>query len=210
MRGHRLLSPTQPLLFGTIPAGAGTPLIEDAKNAMAEDYPRGCGDTHTSGSALTPVTGLSPRVRGHLIAPRRRTGAHGTIPAGAGTPAPPFVQSTNRKDYPRGCGDTCRAWNCLLDVRGLSPRVRGHQLLGELSGNNCGTIPAGAGTPGRCPRRGQCFRDYPRGCGDTRSDEGRHLRLLGLSPRVRGHPSRTSSGRYTGRTIPAGAGTPRL
>ena len=91
----------------------------------------------------------------------------GTIPAGAGTPRAPAAAARHAGDYPRGCGDTKSKGDTTAVVKGLSPRVRGHQVGNVEQISAVGTIPAGAGTPCAGSRVRACGKDYPRGCGDT-------------------------------------------
>ena len=136
----------------------------------------------------TRTAGLSPRVRGHLCWRYTERGLTGTIPAGAGTPAPTAPTGALIRDYPRGCGDTRERGGSRSNGEGLSPRVRGHLDRAWRCRSDVGTIPAGAGTPGTI--------------------YGQHISANGLSPRVRGHrPAAPQNARAPG-TIPAGAGTP--
>ena len=120
------------------------------------------------------------------------------------------LQRKQTGDYPRGCGDTERDRPRRAYARGLSPRVRGHPCSETTRMSWGGTIPAGAGTPITTCSRPRPSRDYPRGCGDTRT--GKYAGQLGpgLSPRVRGHLTFSDRSRARHGTIPAGAGTPVL
>ena len=71
-----------------------------------------------------------------------------------------------------------------------------------------GSIPARAGEPrdDRDCRGGQ--RVYPRPCGGAETDEINALPASGLSPPVRGSPSRSGSSSPIPRSIPARAGEP--
>ena len=208
VRGHHHL-PTQLMITtGTIPAGAGTPRDRCAWDSKLGDYPRGCGDTRIVSSMMARGEGLSPRVRGHRGGTQTTVSQTGTIPAGAGTPRRPAQSPVAPGDYPRGCGDTRSTWSLHATVVGLSPRVRGHLTFSDRSRARHGTIPAGAGTPRPLVGRRARIRDYPRGCGDTRSASCRPRRCAGLSPRVRGHRDLDRAMEAHGRTIPAGAGTP--
>ena len=70
--------------LGIIPAGAGKRPRSPAGRRWPRDHPRGCGEKKSAGSAMLPVMGSSPRVRGKarkLPLPCLR---RGIIPAGAG------------------------------------------------------------------------------------------------------------------------------
>ena len=110
--------------------------------------------------------------------------------------------------YPRGCGGTAVIASSLSPKVGLSPRVRGNRPHSfPLSGNNR-SIPAGAGEPcsSTCPTGRTSV--YPRGCGGTAQDRAAARIRSGLSPRVRGNPSKLLKYPQTDGSIPAGAGEP--
>ena len=93
----------------SIPACAGPPAAIPTRRVQVEVYPRVCGATMISPSAVPSCTGLSPRVRGH------RTGR-------AGIARSSWV-------YPRVCGATMQCGPSTATCPGLSPRVRGHQSV---------------------------------------------------------------------------------
>ena len=90
----------------------------------------------------------------------------------------------------------------------MSPRERGSHASVNVEPLGVGSIPAGAGEPGRHSRiPGRC-RVYPRGCGGAQSITRPMPTPLGLSPRVRGSQGLFSlQDRFAG-SIPAGAGEP--
>ncbi len=91
---------------------------------------------------------------------------------------------------------------------GLSPRVRGNLDRVDSHVSHRRPIPAGAGEPS-CPATPLSMKEaYPRGCGGTEFVEVLDVAAAGLSPRVRGNPSRWSPRRLNNRPIPAGAGEP--
>ena len=91
---------------------------------------------------------------------------------------------------------------------GLSPRVRGNQVLAVRRTFPCGSIPARAGEPRAClPSR--CRGGvYPRACGGTMSRCIEGWDLQGLSPRVRGNQRCSKSVISFSGSIPARAGEP--
>ena len=147
VRGHHHFLYALHLAFGTIPAGAGTPITTCSRPRPSRDYPRGCGDTNTSTRISSISRGLSPRVRGHQCGLMGRRWRDGTIPAGAGTPSGSLPVNSDLRDYPRGCGDTNPSSERSRSETGLSPRVRGHPARPARRPAAAGTIPAGAGTP---------------------------------------------------------------
>ena len=140
---------------GSIPACAGEPPGAARIPLPRKVYPRVCGGTIPSNIDGTPVQGLSPRVRGNR------------------THEPVNTARLTGWVYPRVCGGTCgmdvrlclrligsipacagepdrnRSVSRILNIRGLSPRVRGNL----------------APTPYRRPTIQA--RVYPRVCGGT-------------------------------------------
>ena len=96
----------------------------------------------------------------------------------------------------------------LLDLSGLSPRVRGNRGRPRRDGLGTGSIPACAGEP-RANRRGSgSAKVYPRVCGGTHCIGINTETQAGLSPRVRGNPILHNRQRSYPRSIPACAGEP--
>ena len=93
---------------------------------------------------------------------------------------------------------------------GLSPRVRGNLLPPMYAVITPGSIPACAGEPEKRFMFEMTIRVYPRVCGGTYTVKPRVRAGRGLSPRVRGNPSRRAAGRPSSRSIPACAGEPSL
>ena len=152
--------------------------------------------------------GLSPRVRGIRPAGAQLCARLGSIPACTGNPSsrpPPPVRQTV---YPRVYGESMIVMADLSVAEGLSPRVRGIHLDGEVAGRGRGSIPACTGNPGG--GRGARARGgvYPRVYGESCATPYPRTRTLGLSPRVRGilrQPPASVVGRGS---IPACTGNP--
>ena len=167
-----------------------------------------CGGTFRRVAASSPVSGLSPRVRGnrhwHLFSLRR----HRSIPACAGEPKAQVPSGSGVTVYPRVCGGTTVGDLVAVATEGLSPRVRGNLGAWPDGDGRRGSIPACAGEPPLdwCGRRRP--RVYPRVCGGTPHSVDAALYYDGLSPRVRGNQRRPGSIGLTGRSIPACAGEP--
>ena len=91
---------------------------------------------------------------------------------------------------------------------GLSPRARGSLSNADGMFRARGSIPAGAGEPGRRGETRQGAGVYPRGRGGAWTTEPAPGCTMGLSPRARG--SRDCGGDIDGfvGSIPAGAGEP--
>ena len=85
MRGALVIQLLCILLFGIIPADAGSTCSRPAGSRRPEDHPRGCGE-HPLG--ITPVggrRGSSPRMRGARVGTQPQASGPGIIPADAGS-----------------------------------------------------------------------------------------------------------------------------
>ena len=193
---------------GSIPACAGEPDEEAQRGAGLPVYPRVCGGTLDSSDEDAPAMGLSPRVRGNLPDLAPSVSYIGSIPACAGEPKEKRGQSAGVKVYPRVCGGTRRKLPTAWTNTGLSPRVRGNLLCGDVAGTPNRSIPACAGEPGRRVDRSRPLEVYPRVCGGTISGFARCRLAVGLSPRVRGNLDEPAAARLELGSIPACAGEP--
>ena len=84
-----------------------------------------CGGTLSAGAKRDCILGLSPRVRGNLVARRARLDYRRSIPACAGEPHAAAGDRGHGRVYPRVCGGTRRLSRARIEASGLSPRVRG-------------------------------------------------------------------------------------
>ena len=208
----------------SIPARAGEPGGEAGAIPIDWVYPRACGGTHTARPPVLRATrGLSPRVRGNRSnSPRAcegQSGPVGSIPARAGEPTIKGLANLGRrKVYPRACGGTPNNRDGNGHRRWSIPARAGEPLGDRSSGhqsNKHRSIPARAGEPqDEADSRGV----YPRACGGTPPPLAKRPYLAGLSPRVRGNPSRSNPRACGGTTlvppvslgsIPARAGEPQ-
>ena len=112
------------------------------------------------------------------------------------------------KVYPRGCGAADDVIKAVVNIVGLSPRVRGSLSCYWVRNRVSGSIPAGAGQPGTTIKAGMEKSVYPRGCGAAIEGMIFLTMRCGLSPRVRGSQWRRWLGLPFRRSIPAGAGQP--
>ena len=153
--------------------------------------------------------GLSPRVRGNRRRLPGKAAAAGSIPACAGEPG--IAEGIQRGGgvYPRVCGGTARQRIAGRGLRGLSPRVRGNLAMRRQHFLQVGSIPACAGEPWLRGDHGEPREVYPRVCGGTTDTDSASKTQEGLSPRVRGNPSRRLLPGVCGRSIPACAGEPQ-
>ena len=208
VRGNRSLYHHLAPCSRSIPACAGKPFEADLRPPRAQVYPRVCGETDYRWSAFIDVYGLSPRVRGNLLAPVDPVSQLGAIPACAGKPNRAVSLGDNNRVYPRVCGETEDCPNPGKHPRGLSPRVRGNLDRLALAVLETGSIPACAGKPNGRLVHLWLLRVYPRVCGETASSLSGAGTGCGLSPRVRGNQLHYLKGLGWCRSIPACAGKP--
>ena len=176
-----------------------------------------CGGTEGAERQVLPYAGLSPRVRGNRVNLARLGGRGGSIPACAGEPQLVFGKISTVRVYPRVCGGTPCGRQRLgrrggrgvyprvcggtrvpsrlgSSTEGLSPRVRGNQILRDSACVRVRSIPACAGEPNDHWRSPPRYRVYPRVCGGTSPAHAGIDPNGGLSPRVRGNLVRHSTG----------------
>ena len=152
--------------------------------------------------------GLSPRVRGNQPVHDDANIRLGSIPARAGEPVLDQPFPLEIRVYPRACGGTLWPVPRSGAVAGLSPRVRGNQLITRLYANCIGSIPARAGEPGTWGRCTRAIGVYPRACGGTMPKGEHDTPGPGLSPRVRGNHAASVVPHAGSGSIPARAGEP--
>ena len=111
----------------SIPAYAGEPAIAGCGKSAAGVYPRVCGGTCHRERGHDRQSGLSPRMRGNLIATRALTVGPRSIPAYAGEPGGRPHNGNRRAVYPRVCGGTGGVTISSETDYGLSPRMRGNR-----------------------------------------------------------------------------------
>ena len=155
-----------------------------------------------------PIQGLSPRVRGNPLCRRAVVPVVGSIPACAGEPEGPTRLSPPAAVYPRVCGGTRISRAEPGSSCGLSPRVRGNQLVRPDQESYSWSIPACAGEPRNALLRAKCHWVYPRVCGGTPDSYRLRWKLAGLSPRVRGNQWYLLIAAVPTGSIPACAGEP--
>ena len=195
---------------GSIPAGAGEPLRTVLTCGRGRVDPRGCGGASLGAHCRTKRPGRSPRVRGSRPPPRARRRARGSIPAGAGEPAPERTARFLFRVDPRGCGGAACRPAITGSWSGRSPRVRGSPEQLIVRDAPLGSIPAGAGEPRASRPRPAATRVDPRGCGGAIRLVTDCSILLGRSPRVRGSLVFGFPGVILFGSIPAGAGEPTM
>ena len=166
-RGNRLVSTTQPVLLGPIPAYAGQPRLGAWWPMHQWAYPRLRGATASVQEGGMTCWGLSPLTRGNLAGNGTDALPAGPIPAYAGQPAfapgsrwalraYPRLRGATRSRaknilvpwaYPRLRGATLSACCAASMSLGLSPLTRGNRRQRGEAGRQAGPIPAYAGQP---------------------------------------------------------------
>ena len=112
----------------SIPARTGEPDRPFGVSDAATVYPRAYGGTAAARAPSKPAKlgGLSPRVRGNRARIPKRRLRWGSIPARTGEPARRRRAPTRARVYPRAYGGTSASDTYKVNLRGLSPRVRGN------------------------------------------------------------------------------------
>ena len=147
VRGSRPTRHESALGRGSIPACAGEPAQCRTRPGGHGVYPRVCGGACLIVVGMAQWMGLSPRVRGSLMAFALLFGIIGSIPACAGEPNCKTRVSLKIWVYPRVCGGASTPqWLAGSDT-GLSPRVRGSLENIPRRPALRGSIPACAGEP---------------------------------------------------------------
>ena len=132
----------------SIPAPAGEPYNRREPRTRNPVYPRACGGTAATLCKTVPLTGLSPRLRGNLVAGARPCRTRRSIPAPAGEPAAGRPPQGRPRVYPRACGGTSIGRTWKPNPMGLSPRLRGNRHPAGREQHHLRSIPAPAGEPG--------------------------------------------------------------
>ena len=167
MRGN--LEKGRPILdrHGSIPTHAGKPKSGGCLWRSGRVYPHACGETLRWEAKEAKKRGLSPRMRGNRAWTIRGNPWHGSIPTHAGKPRSDLPTPSQCRVYPHACGETFTIGLSRKALRGLSPRMRGNQLIGSVQGGRVGSIPTHAGKP-RCGNTAAAPRGvYPHACGET-------------------------------------------
>ena len=169
-----------------------------------------CGGTTEPPEGTFRLRGLSPRVRGNQSAHAPGLGYVGSIPACAGEPLACPDCHHHDEVYPRVCGGTLDNLFNENYTEGLSPRVRGNRAALYNHYVVRRSIPACAGEPRAIPPVPQGTSVYPRVCGGTTNTVREIIRVVGLSPRVRGNHLLSRAYQLLLRSIPACAGEPGI
>ena len=193
---------------GSIPACTGKPSCTTVPDSTTAVYPRMYGETLRRTQTLVEVAGLSPHVRGNRPSWCCTASPPGSIPACTGKPHHVRRYRETGEVYPRMYGETppCTCWTC--DGRGLSPHVRGNRPGDRRRSALWGSIPACTGKPVGKVTVSFDGEVYPRMYGETPCPRNASLRIVGLSPHVRGNLHHATEDRVLRGSIPACTGKP--
>ena len=208
LRGNPSASPPPGSAWGSIPALTGKPSACSASASCWRVYPRAYGETLGDAALGNRDTGLSPRLRGNLLARRALQNSRRSIPALTGKPRQVRRRIGCDKVYPRAYGETSRCRSYRGGGGGLSPRLRGNRdrtAGGCLRGRS---IPALTGKPRAADLTAGAAGVYPRAYGETRRRRPRRPTEAGLSPRLRGNQKYARQRAGSKRSIPALTGKP--
>ena len=147
VRGNHAVPKVDSQPPGSIPACAGEPRSKRTIMAAMPVYPRVCGGTIDLPVRAMIIRGLSPRVRGNLMAACDFFFHNGSIPACAGEPPALPSDIPLCEVYPRVCGGTVVLVLGGHAQQGLSPRVRGNRHYATMWNMPTRSIPACAGEP---------------------------------------------------------------
>ena len=206
-RGARLMLSTLNLRQWIIPAYAGSTSSNTASCRRARDHPRIRGEHYLRRHKGEKHAGSSPHTRGARPVGQRPRRDPRIIPAYAGSTRRPESATGCVPDHPRIRGEHVfrEIWLCLQS--GSSPHTRGAHSEAPGRGETPGIIPAYAGSTKSLLAEGRGAGDHPR-------IRGEHtLRLLyiqsslGSSPHTRGAPVVVNIIDWSGRIIPAYAGS---
>ena len=146
MRGAHLRLAVDGVLYGIIPAYAGSTRKWCIWRGVRWDHPRVCGEHSRSLTSRVSIPGSSPRMRGAHGRVVLEGLAHGIIPAYAGSTQPARRLPRRCRDHPRVCGEHTEASSPTFSRSGSSPRMRGARIGGTNRWFQSGIIPAYAGS----------------------------------------------------------------
>ena len=147
VRGTRRSAGAPPGGRGSIPACTGNPPSPGLGTGHAVVYPRVYGEPTASTGTIRGRWGLSPRVRGTLLAEREDHRPAGSIPACTGNPPHGSMTLPRQGVYPRVYGEPRCLCRRGISDEGLSPRVRGTRHRLPTIRAHPRSIPACTGNP---------------------------------------------------------------
>jgi len=189
VRSHRAGRSQEAAGDGSISACAESSSVGSELCWSPRVYLRVCGVIHTTTTVSKPSLGLSPRVRSHLAERYVIVSGMGSISACAESSSTLPAGGWQPRVYLRVCGVIASARRQGGRSRGLSPRVRSHRRCRAVAAARSGSISACAESSEQPQNRYASPRVYLRVCGVISHWKCQASFSLGLSPRVRSHPS---------------------
>ena len=178
-RGARRRHARGPQGPGLIPARAGSTAGCTSGGGVARAHPRSRGEHVRRVTRTTRSRGSSPLARGALGGLGIGRGAHGLIPARAGSTRPRRRSSCAGRAHPRSRGEHVLVGTRTAATLGSSPLARGARLQLGARDVDEGLIPARAGStpPARRPARRRSADprsrgEHPRGTLETARPDG--------------------------------------
>jgi hypothetical protein len=171
---------------GITPACAGKSHSVTDANASSWDHPRVCGEKLYWHQLRCTGAGSPPRMRGKAPLRAWIGCAPGITPAYAGKRHERSSSRTNRRDYPRVCGEKADNDYDEKPIEGSPPRMRGKGPLPRDALPALGITPAYAGKSLWSGSVRVWVWDHPRVCGEKVAVCHDHASGVGSPPRMRG------------------------
>ena len=170
------------------------------------DHPRMCGEKPKVMNLVLVRPGSPPHVRGKELRTAFKPCRLGITPACAGKSVTYRCYISEGKDHPRMCGEKIHPEECLQELIGSPPHVRGKGPDARLDRSEYRITPACAGKSSVRQRVLLSLWDHPRMCGEKTGFGKSAFTKSGSPPHVRGKGERkTGKTRRVGIT-PACAG----
>ena len=130
MRGKAAYTRNSGRTAGITPAYAGKRLWCRGHSAPGQDYPRICGEKFRAYAMIWQEWGSPPHMRGKAAKVLGAAASTGITPAYAGKSSVHSQFRTNRRDYPRVCGEKIVVSRTWCSRSGLPPHMRGKASAG--------------------------------------------------------------------------------
>ena len=186
MRGKVPTIPVSIHSLGITPACAGKRADCPTWGCTGWDHPRVCGEKGCWKFSSRNHSGSPPRMRGKAPLRAWIGCAPGITPAYAGKRHERSSSRTNRRDYPRVCGEKADNDYDEKPIEGSPPRMRGKGPLPRDALPALGITPAYAGKSLWSGSVRVWVWDHPRVCGEKVAVCHDHASGVGSPPRMRG------------------------
>ena len=186
VRGKEQVRDFRPANTRITPAYAGKRRQEHGQKNRCGDHPRVCGEKGCWKFSSRNHSGSPPRMRGKAPLRAWIGCAPGITPAYAGKRHERSSSRTNRRDYPRVCGEKADNDYDEKPIEGSPPRMRGKGPLPRDALPALGITPAYAGKSLWSGSVRVWVWDHPRVCGEKFLAVYGATALSGSPPRMRG------------------------